>query len=296
MSECHAHASDLRSLASVSHRPIGISGRQTTDTTVAGRPPLTAASQLVHQVGWPVSVPLLIGLQRAAGNRAVVALVQRQSVAVQGQRAGPEMRAGKGTTPELQAERLRLDSERTTLHVSTIEPETEMLYNRYTSSLGRLDVLLAERGNSTLTDADIQLNFDGQALSMSGGSSGTWAGVSGRPDASGGFDYSPARQRMLDVGPIPAGGYWLDPSQLVDLRQRWLYSWRYETAWGTHRITIHPFDTTHTFGRGGFFIHGGTSPGSAGCIDLTTNMAALASRLAATPPARKVKLTVSYPP
>ena len=93
----------------------------------------------------------------------------------------------------------------------------------------------------------------------------------------------------------PRRRYWLDPSQLVDLRERWLYSIRYETAWGTHRITIHPFDSTHTFGRGGFFIHGGTSAGSAGCIDLVDQMADFARRLGATPPNTKVKLTVAFP-
>ena len=38
-------------------------------------------------------------------------------------------------------------------------------------------------------------------------------------------------------------------------------------AWGNYRITIHPFTTTETYGRGGFFIHGGDQLGSAGCID-----------------------------
>jgi hypothetical protein len=79
------------------------------------------------------------------------------------------------------------------------------------------------------------------------------------------------------------------------LSERWFYSWRYEDAWGSHRITIHPFDTTHTFGRGGFFIHGGTTPGSAGCIDLTAGISSFARALGALPPRTKVKLTVRYP-
>jgi hypothetical protein len=44
------------------------------------------------------------------------------------------------------------------------------------------------------------------------------------------------------------------------------------SAWGHHRVWLHPKDGTTTFGRGGFSIHGGDDPGSAGCIDLTTNM------------------------
>jgi len=43
-------------------------------------------------------------------------------------------------------------------------------------------------------------------------------------------------------------------------------------AWGNFRLTIHPYPATVTHGRGGFFIHGGTVPGSAGCIDLVAEM------------------------
>lgn len=210
-------------------------------------------------------------------------------------RLGPTIRPGDGTTAELRAEQERLRRELDTLHVSTIEPDTEQEYNRYVKSLSQLDKLLAERGNSTLADATITLTFDGTVLTMFGAVSASWPAVSGRPDAAGGFDYSPTRQHLTNVGPIPAGGYWIDPTQLVDLQSRWLYSWLYETAWGTNRITIHPFDSTHTFGRGGFFIHGGTTPGSAGCIDLTTSMESFARQLGALHPGVKVKVLVRYP-
>jgi len=43
-------------------------------------------------------------------------------------------------------------------------------------------------------------------------------------------------------------------------------------AWGNHRISIQPTQGTNTFGRGGFYIHGGNIPGSHGCIDLTDQM------------------------
>jgi hypothetical protein len=36
---------------------------------------------------------------------------------------------------------------------------------------------------------------------------------------------------------------------------------------------------TETYGRGGFFIHGGSVPGSAGCIDLWTHMESFATDL-----------------
>ena len=43
-------------------------------------------------------------------------------------------------------------------------------------------------------------------------------------------------------------------------------------AWGDYQITIHPYPATPTYGRGGFFIHGGSVLGSVGCIDLAKNM------------------------
>ena len=45
-----------------------------------------------------------------------------------------------------------------------------------------------------------------------------------------------------------------------------------ERGWGKHRVWLEPSKETDTFGRGGFSIHGGDVPGSAGCIDLTSGM------------------------
>lgn len=38
--------------------------------------------------------------------------------------------------------------------------------------------------------------------------------------------------------------------------------------WGLYRVPLHPQRGTNTFGRTGFFLHGGKRPGSAGCVDL----------------------------
>ena len=43
-------------------------------------------------------------------------------------------------------------------------------------------------------------------------------------------------------------------------------------GWGNFRAPIYPNKGTVTSGRGGFYIHGGTSPGSHGCIDLMDEM------------------------
>jgi hypothetical protein len=241
----------------------------------------------------------------ALSNRAVVVRYSAPATAMLGFSSGqadgepramigPEIRAGGGTTAELRAELKRLVDEQSRYHHSAIEPEREAVYNKYTTSISRLRVLLAEREDSTLPDSTVGLTFDGKALTMAGSSAGAWPAVSGRPDAAGKFDYSAARQHQQDIGPIPEGQYWIDPKQMIDLQSRWFYTLRYKEPWGTHRITIHPFDSTQTFGRGGFFIHGGGTAGSAGCIDLTQQVADFAHRLAATPPGTKVKITVSY--
>ena len=39
-------------------------------------------------------------------------------------------------------------------------------------------------------------------------------------------------------------------------------------SWGNYYARLEPQPDTETFGRDGFYIHGGNEPGSAGCIDL----------------------------
>ncbi|WP_162629258.1 DUF2778 domain-containing protein [Moritella yayanosii] len=43
---------------------------------------------------------------------------------------------------------------------------------------------------------------------------------------------------------------------------------RTQGDWGDWRIRLYPEKNTKTFGRDGFFIHGGDINGSAGCIDI----------------------------
>jgi hypothetical protein len=116
----------------------------------------------------------------------------------------------------------------------------------------------------------ISLRFDGKTLKAFGTKTPlVFPAVSGKPNARGQFGYSTERQRMRSQGPIPAGQYWVQPSQL------WENNWVKNLvtaprgAWGNFRLTIHPYPLTETHDRGGFFIHGGSSAGSAGCIDLT---------------------------
>jgi hypothetical protein len=157
--------------------------------------------------------------------------------------------------------------------------------------ISKLRGRIAERGDSTLADATVDFVFNGEMLTVEGSEAAQFPAVSGQPDKDGHFDYSPERQRLESVGPIPEGTYWLDPTELKDL---WYYVGSAAAAWGSHRITIHPFNSTRTFGRGGFFIHGGASPGSAGCVDLTGNMGKLAEIIQKLK-GFKIKLVVKYP-
>lgn len=115
----------------------------------------------------------------------------------------------------------------------------------------------------------LTLHFDGRTLTLRGGRTvHTYNAVSGRL-INGGFDHSANAQRQRSSGPIPAGTYWIRPDEFWE--NAW-YRMGSRAAWGNYRITIHPFRPTETYGRGGFFIHGGTAPGSAGCIDLISEM------------------------
>lgn len=131
----------------------------------------------------------------------------------------------------------------------------------------------AERYNPTFARCGaLSLLFDGSRLVMNGGRKvGTYRAVSGKPLEGGKFDYSVERQRTPNVGPIPTGVYWIRPDELDDNYVNTFIP-GFSGSWGRYRISIHPFTSTQTYGRGGFFIHGGSVAGSAGCIDLTREM------------------------
>jgi len=134
------------------------------------------------------------------------------------------------------------------------------------------DRYAGERYDPTLAHCHtLSLLFDGRTLSLfaSGKLVKSYPAVSGKPvsgrNGSSSFDYSAARQKLGSVGPIPEGTYWINPEEL------WAKS-AAERARGSCRVTVHPFNTTVTHGRVGFFLHGGPVADSAGCIDLTTHL------------------------
>ena len=150
--------------------------------------------------------------------------------------------------------------------------------------------------------AIVRLAFDGLTLRLYTASGmKTYTAVSGKLGA----DFSLKAQQQQGLGVIPAGEYWIDPAQL------WTASWweeglgnvplarDYVDGWGHHRITIHPLPGTETYGRGGFFIHGGVHTGSAGCVHvlgdgMETFLADLKEALGGLPTC-SVQLIVKYP-
>ena len=142
--------------------------------------------------------------------------------------------------------------------------------------------------------SSLELFFDGSALTMTGGSKVySYPAASGRPTKEGSFIYSKEAQMASFSGPIPEGVYWINPDELWT--NRW-YKRGSEASWGKYRLTIHPFTTTDTFGRGGFFIHGGKILGSAGCVDLTSYIETFVADLKKEDAIKKcqIHLTVKY--
>ncbi|MCV6599091.1 MAG: DUF2778 domain-containing protein [Alphaproteobacteria bacterium] len=105
----------------------------------------------------------------------------------------------------------------------------------------------------------------------------SWNGVSGKP----GYQH-PEDTDKKNKGPIPEGEYKVRPDiQYTDNRSDWdkfkgiFYGGTFpggEKSWGDGRVWLDPKKGTDTKGRSGFSIHGGTYPGSIGCIDLTSEI------------------------
>jgi hypothetical protein len=185
----------------------------------------------------------------------------------------PNTIVGTGTTEELRGEINRLEQ------YLVDHPNTgwkESVQKR----LIQLRRYLAERGDSSLKQCDAQLTFNGYQLYFSGGRADSYPAVSGvklKSDAGVEYFKYDAQSQQAAGGPIPEGQYWINPDQLHRVGIPFLKD--QNPAWGNYRITIHPFDSTPTYGRGGFFIHGGKEWGSVGCIDLTSYMDSFAGTL-----------------
>jgi len=111
----------------------------------------------------------------------------------------------------------------------------------------------------------------GGSLSLYGAGGNSVLGSSGYTSGVGGSTDFTAR----NVGPIPPGGYTLNTSEIS--AGGFLRSLTGD--WGSHRAPLHPDASTNTYGRDGFFLHGGRRPGSKGCIDVGQSDATLFPQL-----------------
>ena len=135
----------------------------------------------------------------------------------------------------------------------------------------------------------IELTFDGWQLS--GGDGFSTFAVSGRPikewtktKETGGwiegsissitrkkFDYSVERQKIKGTGPTPEGDYWIstcETNSSKNAKRHMAANVVSQVAWGSYSWHLHPEPTNQMYGRDKMFIHGGSIPGSAGCIDV----------------------------
>ncbi|MBA5864885.1 MAG: DUF2778 domain-containing protein [Nitrospira sp. CR1.1] len=83
---------------------------------------------------------------------------------------------------------------------------------------------------------------------------------------------NPRCSQRQGEGPIPPGDYTIDTNDLSnpdlfgDLKRH--FRGPGFRDWGDWRVPIMPDKGTTISPRGGFFLHGGSRPGSAGCIDI----------------------------
>ena len=125
-----------------------------------------------------------------------------------------------------------------------------------------------------------ELNFDGKKLDWVENDEvkHSWQAMSGKPD----YQTRDAMNKP-NLGPIPEGNWYL-PQQnlqnfsdlsLKDQAISWSGHGRWPGgtgSWGKYRVRLEPDTNTDTMGRKNIFMHGGSTFGSRGCVDLQKNM------------------------
>jgi RHS repeat-associated protein len=138
------------------------------------------------------------------------------------------------------------------------------------------------------------LHYDGTYLTWyddNGKEVGKWRATSGRPGS------TAADQELASSGPIPEGTYTIDPGDTFHVGNFW--DWlKLGVAtgfadYGSDRAPLTRVAGTAGANRGHFWMHGGSIPGSAGCIDLGQNAADVFARIRAYH--GKLTVGVAYP-
>lgn len=148
------------------------------------------------------------------------------------------------------------------------------------STMNLFQLLEVEQIAAQLARRQASLLFDGETLFWREESHARqWPAWSGRE----GY-WSPEFQAVKNIGPLPQGFYEVRQNEYASWEETPLYNraacilniinWKVgrwpgcTTAWGHYRIGLIPKPATRTYNRSDFTIHGGSFPGSAGCIDL----------------------------
>lgn len=153
-------------------------------------------------------------------------------------------------------------------------------------------------------DRQVTLHFDGKFLLWREVTDckilrHSWSAVSGRA----GYQ-TKEYQKLADKGPLPEGQWLVKPTEYQSAEHRSLLEKAKNefgrgkwpggaSSWGLHRIWLHPELGTNTYGRSGFSIHGGTTAGSAGCIDMTDQITAFVKMFLDY--GRTIELEAKYP-
>jgi len=171
------------------------------------------------------------------------------------------------------------------------------------------DSAILQKANQRLEQGKVALLFDGKKLYLVyDGKVYQYHAVSGKELVDG--RTNPALQREKNKGPIPEGLYWTGEIQKwadLGIAQKFasfisllpivkLGTWPgFLFAWGEIRTPLRADKLTETFGRSGFFLHGGSEPGSRGCIDLWTDAPAFFSVFLTLPGHLSAPVVVDYP-
>jgi RHS repeat-associated protein len=181
--------------------------------------------------------------------------------------------------------------------------DTKLTINEIAGANGIKDANKIQIGDKiALPGENVELNFDLENLTLTDSKYSleiqSWTATSGRE----GYQSS-EYQNVKDKGPLPEGSYTVDPARTQEWKNNSTFqkaiaqvgrgAWRGGTkSWGEYRTWITPMEGTNTYGRSGFSIHGGTIPGSAGCIDLTKDNNAFHSWLKSY--GQTIRLNVQY--
>jgi lipoprotein-anchoring transpeptidase ErfK/SrfK len=110
-----------------------------------------------------------------------------------------------------------------------------------------------------------EIRFNGKEVQWvddDGNVTDRWAATSGNKGT------TASDQDIPNRGPIPEGKYSVNPED-SNYDRWWKLGWGDNGSWGDVRTLIKPYPTTNTYNRNEMYFHGGSTPGSAGCIDLT---------------------------